>query len=37
MAVTGGTFRTYLGKLRTMELVERGQIRATDVLFQEGR
>jgi hypothetical protein len=33
IAETGGTFRTYLGKLRTMELIERKAIRASDVLF----
>lgn len=35
IAATGGTFRTYLGKLRTMELVERREIKASPVLFQE--
>lgn len=37
IAATGGTFRTYLGKLRTMELLERRAIRASDVLFEAGR
>lgn len=33
IAASGGTFRTYLGKLRTLELVTRGAIRASEELF----
>jgi hypothetical protein len=34
IAREGGTFRTYLGKLKTLELVEgRSEIRASDTLF----
>lgn len=36
IAVAGGTFRTYLGKLRTLELVSKDHdgLRAADVLFE---
>jgi hypothetical protein len=33
IAAAGGTFRTYLGKLRTLELVTRREIRASEELF----
>jgi hypothetical protein len=34
IAVAGGTFRTYLGKLKTLELVEgKGELRASADLF----
>lgn len=33
-AEAGGTFRTYLGKLRTLELIDRDEIRASPVLFE---
>jgi uncharacterized protein len=33
IASAGGTFRTYLGRLRTLDLVTRGEIRASEELF----
>ncbi len=37
IAVAGGTFRTYLGKLKTLELVEgKGELRASADLFDGG-
>lgn len=33
IAAAGGTFRTYLGQLRTLDLVTRGEIRASEELF----